>query len=66
MEDTPKALRNMKIARRKRSIFYVQAGGVRSLADAFYKSTCSHRTGTSASYLSWSMPKYTLSQRRET
>jgi hypothetical protein len=26
MEDTPKALRNMKIPRRKKSIFYVQVG----------------------------------------
>jgi hypothetical protein len=30
MEDTPKALRTMKIPRRKKSIFYVQAGGIQA------------------------------------
>jgi hypothetical protein len=58
MEDTPKALRNMKIPRRKKSIFYVQVGntGVQTPFIRAHAATGTG-TGTSASYLSWSMPK---------
>jgi hypothetical protein len=58
MEDTPKAMRNMKIQRRRKSIFYVQPGGVQTPFIRAHAVTGTG-TGTSASYLSWSMPTWT-------